>query len=1522
MKKTTNIAHPLKSRTGSSQGSRSREALSAQYAPIDGKTLGDRLYLIGQYAKLVNYYEVQKDLGGKEYLQADNWTDFFENSLPFQLANLSKTETTILKNQFSLLYEALKENPSPQTLEALLNFLYEKIILPASNLYSTVVGAGNSFGTSLLSIVKSSYQEPLRKFIALYNASITFLCVPKKKFDLFLQPPWQLGVQEIYALDPCIQQVKKGKIVGYLLSGKIASTLLDQFLSGLEEIVQSSTDYIEESLYPLETSLQKNHVPHLALMFTFLELFKHFQGNINELGKKHLDFFYKSVLQMLPKEAVADKAQLIFEIAKHIDDGYLLSEDLLLKDGKDTNNQEIQFGLDQELVLDKAKISELRSLSLYPVKDNDNKEYIEGVYMAPVSNSLDGKREKFKDKQANWATLGNKFSKQLQEGNPFADENPRARLGFVLASPVLLLQEGTREVKIILNCDFLSEEDPLTQAEVQATVDKIIANQQQNNFYLTENIVKNCAENLDDNLHLSVKAKTYFSQLLLQQNPYPIPESEWDSFFEVKDPISCLRIFSENDITQLKRCLSPTKKTITNPLFNISLSGEKEWISVSPNIKINIPVDGSILPNGIIQFEIVFTLDAAVPAVTFYNEAALKEKINLKQTFPLAKIELNEALKTPYPIEGAHNNRCCLMNEAKSSGTITVSPYDFLKKLTLTNAKIDVKVCGVKNLIVQNDDNLQDVNKPIMPFGPRPKVGSNWFIDGGANFYIGSKEIFCKNWKKFWINTTWKDKPSDLKNHYKFYKEPPFEDGSTEITETSFRFLTSVLEDGAWRKDLTIKLPPGGAPSHQELLRLFESFDTVSNTCTNTVDEATFSHGLSASFPEKTAYVPKSMTFEKLEPLNVNTRKGFLRLTLAGVSFQHDRFTYVLARQMMALAGLLDPESVAKVQSNLINSELLSDRAIVLINSILSKVNTIISNINSGQAQAASILSTAQLLKNNLLDVKNKFDSDPPAAKAALNQALVKIDTIINTFGNTANASTILGKLEVVKNRANETKTLIDANPGGGLTISDSEVENNLGSYGLQIIIIDLNRRIKEIKETLKVDADLGVPMEPYTPLIKSLSIDYIANAEIDDMEIVHLYPFENTSKHEDIQQKPTLFPYFDDEGTLYIGLEQLTPGNNLSLLFQLAEATADSEMDRAKINWHYLTNNNWQKLRPEFDVINDATDGLTVSGIVTIAIPDDISKEGNTVMPDKIYWIKVSAPSNVKAVAETIGIHTQAAQASARFGEVSDKERLASPLPAGSIAKLVNNDFNIKKVEQLYDSFGGRQPEASGHFYVRVSEHLKHKGRGIMIGDYEKIILEQFPEIYKVKCISHTMGLPANNYRRDLEVAPGYLIIAVIPDLTKLKSGNLLTPKAPISLLEKIGDHIRKKTSPFARIKVMNPRYEGIDVIIEVRLYKGKSSSFYAKKLKEEISQFLAPWFLGDSEKLAFGQEVLFSDLVGFVEQLDYIDFIINLELKGKCEQHGSSIKPLTARSILTGGDICVKINEEVCTKADIEIG
>ncbi len=58
--------------------------------------------------------------------------------------------------------------------------------------------------------------------------------------------------------------------------------------------------------------------------------------------------------------------------------------------------------------------------------------------------------------------------------------------------------------------------------------------------------------------------------------------------------------------------------------------------------------------------------------------------------------------------------------------------------------------------------------------------------------------------------------------------------------------------------------------------------------------------------------------------------------------------------------------------------------------------------------------------------------------------------------------------------------------------------------------------------------------------------------------------------------------------------------------------------------------------------------------------------------------------------------------------------------------------------MKQPFQSFDGKHAEVGKEFYTRVSERLRHKGRAITAWDYEHLVLDRFPGIYKVKCITH----------------------------------------------------------------------------------------------------------------------------------------------------------------------------------------
>jgi hypothetical protein len=142
-----------------------------------------------------------------------------------------------------------------------------------------------------------------------------------------------------------------------------------------------------------------------------------------------------------------------------------------------------------------------------------------------------------------------------------------------------------------------------------------------------------------------------------------------------------------------------------------------------------------------------------------------------------------------------------------------------------------------------------------------------------------------------------------------------------------------------------------------------------------------------------------------------------------------------------------------------------------------------------------------------------------------------------------------------------------------------------------------------------------------------------------------------------------------------------------------------------------------------------------------------------------------------------------------------------------------------------------------------------------------------------------------------------------------------------PVSILEDIYTYISGLTSPFVRLRIMNPRYETINFCIEVRLLQGYDKNFYQQQLATDLSQFLAPWAVGQYGKLTFGQPVYRSDVVGFIEGLYYIDYIIRFQMLYEDE----TTLPLhphlviygkTPRSILIGGDIEVDAHMPKCPK------
>ncbi|MCC6726471.1 MAG: baseplate J/gp47 family protein [Saprospiraceae bacterium] len=449
----------------------------------------------------------------------------------------------------------------------------------------------------------------------------------------------------------------------------------------------------------------------------------------------------------------------------------------------------------------------------------------------------------------------------------------------------------------------------------------------------------------------------------------------------------------------------------------------------------------------------------------------------------------------------------------------------------------------------------------------------------------------------------------------------------------------------------------------------------------------------------------------------------------------------------------------------------------------------------------------------------------------------------------------------------------------------------------------------------------------PYTPVLEEISLSFMArqdigldaNADFQQRKgrFFHLHPFGYMEAHASLDengQLPSLLPRYvaavqakaDDpclptskpppppadtspaqhEAEFYIGIVDLKPPQNLSILFQMAEGSANPKILKPDdhVRWSYLSKNKWVAFRR--DELNDRTSQLMRSGIITFSVPRDATND-NTLLPTGQFWLRASIArslgnsiSTTDAVCKIVHIAAQAARATF-LDKGNSPDFLRTQLPAKTIAKLVVPEAEVKKVEQTFPSFGGRAGEEASHFYTRVSERLRHKKRAITAWDYERLVLEAFPNIYKVKCLNHTWFEPRDTGQSKYhELSPQHVTFIAIPNLQNHNAIDPLRPYTSLGDLKAIEVFLKKHLSCHVKLHVHNPEFEEVQVEFCVKFFAGVDEAFHLKLLNDELVRFLSPWAFGGGKDISFGGRTHKSSLINFIEERSYVDYVTDFKL------------------------------------------
>ena len=423
-------------REGTSLLDRVLEALSVDYSKADERDIADILLFAKRYAAYLNYYNEDNVADG-------DWQPLMMMDISVTLASLSKMDVRKLSDYKKLLFKRIGLAADEASAKNQFRFLFDLLfsLVQTIDEQYRLIPPEMEYKAIIREIISGKMQRAFANINFVFENIVLPDLIDTTADDLDadapmpvlscnhfnkanLSPEWLNGTADIHITVPSAFSVEE-KIV-YVVNHNIFKDQLDSLLNGAAAIVTRSGQLLNETLdnFP-------DHTPHYALFIAFLKLLRVAQDDLNQYTQKHLDFYYKEVLQLQNKTPEPDVVHLTFELQKPVLQ-HLMSKNTLFNGGKDSTGKEIQYALNADVVLNKATVSKIHSQQ---IKHNGKDLLI----ASPVADSEDGQGAKLISPDKSWFTFGD-----IQKAK-------NANTGFAIASNILYLNEGTRTVTITVN---------------------------------------------------------------------------------------------------------------------------------------------------------------------------------------------------------------------------------------------------------------------------------------------------------------------------------------------------------------------------------------------------------------------------------------------------------------------------------------------------------------------------------------------------------------------------------------------------------------------------------------------------------------------------------------------------------------------------------------------------------------------------------------------------------------------------------------------------------------------------------------------------------------------------------------------------------------------------------------------------------------------------------------------------------------------------------------------------------------
>lgn len=411
----------IERRNGTIKNSRSNKDLLEMAFKIDDRSFTEIMGYISLYLEKVNFYDLQNNFNADS-----NWKSLVEGDPIIYMTLIINEPLTDLDNITNTVTEAKANNAESLKTVKILNDWYEKI----NEWHDNLVDQNELRLASKIKNVLTDVLEGPRKDLLLYEQKLQEdykKNASRRGLTLYMPPP------------------PPPKPSGDVNLSKTIHT----FQKVILHIQQFTKDYLEKNICSENT-----HRPNNALYIAFALLFKNIQKNLNTLSKRHLDFYYKEVLQQQLNKGKETSTTVNFELLPNIKYS-LIEKGTQLTAGKLFGSKtDVLFQTEKPIVAYQIELMELQTLFL------NSSTYLKVGTDEPIVSSVskhdlitEGKKVEPVD---NWFAFGaNKQSLQDTQIIP----SDVANIGFIIGSPVLFLSEGKREITLRVNMNSKSATD-------------------------------------------------------------------------------------------------------------------------------------------------------------------------------------------------------------------------------------------------------------------------------------------------------------------------------------------------------------------------------------------------------------------------------------------------------------------------------------------------------------------------------------------------------------------------------------------------------------------------------------------------------------------------------------------------------------------------------------------------------------------------------------------------------------------------------------------------------------------------------------------------------------------------------------------------------------------------------------------------------------------------------------------------------------------------------------------------------